>query len=122
MNYRKPYRELTNYEIVYLYNNVFNFLAYDPGERFYIVMRYEDILSGKNMMNKEKTIKDAIKKLSTKERESFLELWKETDCIDLYDGNLDAYILTILTELRRKDEQIEDLKNRLETIKITIEK
>ncbi len=58
----------------------------------------------------------------TKERESFLELWKETDCIDLYDGNLDAYILTILTELRRKDEQIEDLKNRLETIKITIEK
>lgn len=38
------------------------------------------------------TIKDAVQLLPESCREAFLETWRETNCVDIYDGDLKSYI------------------------------
>jgi hypothetical protein len=62
----------------------------------------------------------AAKKLPEKYRESFKDAFRATNCMDLYDGNVEQYFQVIRQVLEQRQEKIDDLKDKI--IPLTKEK
>lgn len=53
-----------------------------------------------------KTYKDAAKKLPEEARIPFIQAWEATNCMDLYEGRLEEYLMVIRQRLERQQAQI----------------
>jgi hypothetical protein len=65
---------------------------------------------------KEKTVRDAAKKLPKGSRASFLKLWGAAGVMDLYEGDLNTYFIIIRQILSDRDcklSGIEDVIHRV---------
>ena len=73
-------------------------------------------------MKKGKTVKDAARKLPIGTRIAFLNTWRSTGLMDLYDGELKTYFEVITQTVEAKQRTIDSLKNKIEEVNQLIKK
>jgi len=69
-----------------------------------------------------KTIKDAVKMLPPQYRQSVLDLWALTNCMDLYDGQLSDYLKVIKDVFEYKNKECLVLRGKIQNIKRMVNK
>ena len=69
---------------------------------------------------KKQSVKDAAKRLPKDSQRPFLRAWKATNCLDLYDGNLDNYLSVIGQVLEKKQNEVAHLRKVIKGVRKTL--
>lgn len=64
----------------------------------------------------EKTVKNAVTMLPEKCRGPFLRAWKSANCMDLYSGELEAYLQIIAQVMEDRQERLDSIKKAFATL------
>lgn len=68
---------------------------------------------------KNKSVNDAAKRLPRGTRQLFLDIWKSTGCLDLYNGKLIDYLKVIKFSYQRLEKRSEEKNDKfVEIVKI----